>query len=360
MTSRFLKLDAFAVLLGFLAALPALAGFTLADEATPTAAKTAATADEPAAPKPTYDLRYKCAIGDILRYEVAHRASIRSTIDEVTQAAQTKTDSVKSWKISDVLPSGDIEFLTVVERVHMVNQLPNTEPTEYDSQRDKTPPPGYEDAARSVGVPLSLIRIAPNGKVLRREMKLKRSGPEEDGPLTVLLPEEPVPIGDSWDEAFDLTVTLRTGGSKLVHTRRHYKLTKVEAGIATISVDYQVLSPIDAHVEAQIVERLLDGEVRFDIEAGRIVSQKMEIDKRILGFAGPTSSMHYVVRMEEKLVHAPHKLTVKPAEKPILRTAEAPAKSVVTPPANPTGPSAPPPGTARPRNTRPPRGTQRR
>jgi hypothetical protein len=29
--------------------------------------------------------------------------------------------------------------------------------------------------------------------------------------------------------------------------------------------------------------------------------------------------------MEEKLVHAPHKLTVKPAEKPIIRTAEAPA-----------------------------------
>ena len=33
----------------------------------------------------------------------------------------------------------------------------------------------------------------------------------------------------------------------------------------------------------------------------------MEIDKRILGFAGPTSSMHYIMRMEEKLLDAGQK-----------------------------------------------------
>jgi hypothetical protein len=281
------------------------------------------------APQQTYDLRYKAAIGDIFRYEVNHRASIRTTIDDTTQSVQTKTDSIKSWKISDVLPTGEIELVTMVDRVHMVNQLPEREPTEFDSQRDKTPPPGYEEASRAVGVPLSMIRIAPNGKVLRREIKFKRAIREEDGPVTVLLPESPAAVGDTWDEPYDLTVQLKTGGSKIIHTRRHFKLTKVENGIATISVDYQVLSPIDAHIETQIVQRLLDGEVRFDIAAGRVISQKMEFDKRILGFAGGASSMHYVVHMEEKLVHAPHKLSVKPAEKPI-RTAEAPASPAPT------------------------------
>ena len=50
--------------------------------------------------------------------------------------------------MTDVLPNGEIEFMNVVERVHMVNQLPDQDPTEYDSERDKTPPPGFEDAAR--------------------------------------------------------------------------------------------------------------------------------------------------------------------------------------------------------------------
>ena len=48
----------------------------------------------------------------------------------------------------------------------------------------------------------------------------------------------------------------------------------------------------------------MKGTVRFDIDNGRIDSQLFEVDKRVLGFAGPTSSMHYVMRMEEKFTDA--------------------------------------------------------
>src|SRR3990172_5528165 len=68
-------------------------------------------AEDEAADATTYDLRYKLAAGETLRYEVEHRASIRSTIDETTQAAQTQTNSVKAWKVTDVLPNGEIEFI---------------------------------------------------------------------------------------------------------------------------------------------------------------------------------------------------------------------------------------------------------
>jgi hypothetical protein len=262
----------------------------------------AAEGNAPAPPdSTTYDLRYKLSSGDVLRYDVSHRASIRSTIDQTTQAAQTKTDSVKLWKITDVLPNGDIEVMNVVERVHMVNQLPDHDPAEYDSARDTTPPPGFEDAARSVGVPLSVVRITPRGKVIARDLKIRQQSVEEDAPVVLRLPNKPVTIGETWDEPFEVKVTLESGGTKSVQTRRRHKLTGIANGIATIQVTYQVLSPIDATAECQLVQRLMEGDVKFDIDAGRIVSQQMDIDKRILGFAGPTSSMHYVMRMEEKL-----------------------------------------------------------
>ena len=41
----------------------------------------------------TYKLRYKFRTGDVIRYAVDHRASIRSTIDDTTQSAQTRTES---------------------------------------------------------------------------------------------------------------------------------------------------------------------------------------------------------------------------------------------------------------------------
>src|SRR5262249_50042122 len=152
-----------------------------------------------------------------------------------------------------VLKGGDIEFINLVESVHMVNQLPDKDPTEYDSKRDKTPPPGFEDAARSVGVPLSVIRISPAGKILRRDSKIKNANIDEDAPIAVRLPEKPVVIGDTWDEPFDIVVKLDKGGSKSIQTRRHHELASVDSGIATIKVSYQVLSPIDSVIESQLV-----------------------------------------------------------------------------------------------------------
>jgi hypothetical protein len=65
--------------------------------------------------------------------------------------------------------------------------------------------------------------------------------------------------------------------------------------------------------------------VKFDINAGRIVGQQMDIDKRILGFAGPTSSMQYIMRMEEKLLKKGEKVAAKPNTKPSPRTATRPS-----------------------------------
>jgi hypothetical protein len=304
-----------------------------------TAAIAVANDAPPAPPGPTtYDLRYRLATGDVLRYEVKHRASIRSTIDETTQAAQTKTDSVKLWKITDLLPNGDIEVTNVVEHVHMVNQLPDREPTEYDSRRDEAPPPGFEDVARAIGVPLSVMRMTPSGKVLRRDVKVRQQSVEEDGPIVVRLPNKPATIGETWDEPFDVKVTLENGNMKPVQTRRRHKLAGVKSGIATIEVTYQVLSPIDPYVESQLVQRLMEGEVKFDIEAGRVVSQQMDIDKRILGFAGPTSSMHYITRMEEKLTKAEPAATARRS---------LPNPYAITPPPTSSAKSTRPPRTSR-------------
>jgi hypothetical protein len=275
----------------------------------------------------TYDLRYKLKRGDVLRYDVSHRASIRSTIDKTTESAQTRTDSVKAWKVTDVLPTGDIEFTNVVEKVHMVNQLPDHDPTEYDSSTDKTPPPGYEDAAKAVGVPISVMQITPHGKTIRRDLKVHNQGADNDAPIVLRLPDKRVAIGATWDEPFDLTVKLPDNGSKLIQTRRHHKLTDVKNGIATIEVTYQVLSPIDARIETQIVQKLMQGEVRFDIEKGQVVSQHMEIDKRIIGFAGPTSNMQYVMKMEEKLLKEDSPLAGKPKSSTTAKNGQQAAKN---------------------------------
>jgi hypothetical protein len=314
MTQRYLSQTSVGVFAALLSAM--MAGRSAwADEKPATTAgdEPALVARAPEKPKAkTYDLRYKLKRGDVLRYAVTHRASIRSTIEQETQAAQTRTDSIKAWKVTDVLKNGQIEFVNVVESVHMVNQLPDKDPIEYDSERHKTPPAGFEDAARAVGVPLSEVRISPRGKIERRDVKHKGASTDDDAPITLRLPEEPVAIGATWDESFEVVVSVDKGATKSVQTRRHHELLSVENEVATVKVTYQVLTPVDAPIECQLVQRLMEGEVKFDIAAGCVISQQMDIDKRILGFAGPTSSMQYVMRMEEKLLKKGEKLAITP------------------------------------------------
>jgi hypothetical protein len=258
-----------------------------------------------------YDLQYKLSRGDVLRYDVTHQASVSGTSDKTTETAQSKTDSIKVWKVTDILPSGDIEFMNVCERVHMVNQVPDQKATEYDSTRDKVAPPGFEDSAKAVGVPLSTMRITTRGKVLNREVKVRNQGASEDAPIVLRLPDNPVAIGDTWDEPFEVKVVLPKNVTKSIKTRWHHKLSDVKDGIATIDVTYQVLSPTDAGVELELVQRMMAGQVQFDIEKGRILGQKMGVDKRIIGFAGPTSSMQYIMKMEEKLLRDNPKTAAK-------------------------------------------------
>lgn len=249
-----------------------------------------------------YELRYKMNRGDVLRYEDTQDVSIVGIADKTTEKVQAKTESVKSWKVTDVLANGEIEFMNVVERVHMYNQLPDRKPTEYDSARDKVPPAGYEDSAKRIGVPLSVMRITPQGKIVSREMRIHGKDVEEDAPIVLRLPENPVAIGDTWDEPFELKLEVQKGQIKPIQTRWHHKLINEKDGIATIEVTYQVLTPTDAAIELQLVQRMMSGTVEFDIDKGRIINRQLGADKRILGFAGPTSSMQYVMKMQEKLL----------------------------------------------------------
>ncbi|MGI9430429.1 MAG: hypothetical protein ACR2NM_17340 [Bythopirellula sp.] len=258
-----------------------------------------------------YSLRYKFQMGEVLRYQVKHATDIRTTIEETTQQAESNSESVKAWKVTDVLPSGEMEFVHVVETVKMSNTVPNRGTTKYNSETDKTPPVGFEQAARAVGVPLSVVRIKPDGEIVEREEKHPQPQSTEDMPITLRLPPEAIAVGEKWDATFDVEVQSRSKVKKKVKTRRVCTLKSVKAGIAKINVEYQILSPVSAYIESQLVQKLTKGTVRFDIDAGRTVSQRYDADRRVIGFSGKASSMHFVSRFEERLL--------KPGERVALR-----------------------------------------
>lgn len=274
--------------------------------ASPLAADDVAAPDEPVAaaasePEPV-TLKYKFRPGEVLRWQVTHRARVRTTVQGTTQTAETLSRSVKVWRVLDVdTAAGTATFEYRVESVDMQHRLTGRDEVRYKSDEPGDPPAGFEDVARSVGVPLSRITLDTSGKIMVREKQ--QAGSSEEGQLTVPFPDRPIRVGETWSQPHDIVVTLEGGVNKTIQTRQDFTLTEVKGPIATITIETKVLTPVhDPQVEAQLVQRYTTGSVRFDIEAGRIVGQQMDLDKRVVGFSGEASSLHYETRFTEELL----------------------------------------------------------
>ncbi len=261
-----------------------------------------------------YDLKYKFTPGEVVRTEVVHRATVETVIMGSGQTADTRSTSIKCWKIVEVNESGRIKLEHSVESIDLWQKMQGRAEVHYNSETDKTVPPGYEDAAKAVGVPLTSVTIDARGKILDREVLLPQPN-ANPGQITLLLPAEPVSVGHVWSNQLDVEVALQPQGRKKVQVREQFTLSKVAKGIATIEMDSQVLTPIDdPAVEAQLVQRLAKGTIEFDIERGRVVGQQLDSDRRVLGISGASSMMHYITRYTEKLLEANEKTATKPKQ----------------------------------------------
>lgn len=281
---------------------------------TPAAAAPARVATEKAPPAAaqSYKLRYKFKPGQTLRWAVEHRAKVRSTVQGTTQTAETISTSVKIWKVDAIEADGNAVITYSVERVDMTQKFDGRQDIHYTSESKEPPPPGFEQVAEAVGKPLAKLTIDPRGTVVTREENYVQAAPQQEN-VTLPLPENAVVVGEEWTLPADIVVNLRDGGSKKIKARQLYRLVSVDDGVASLHLETQVLSPIhDPQIESQLVQSKASGAVRFDIAAGRIVSQQSDIDEHVHGFQGAGSTMHYVARFNEKLLPDANRAAVLP------------------------------------------------
>jgi len=256
--------------------------------------------DSPTAKR--YELRYKFKPGETHRTKVLHQATIRTTIDGTSQTAATVSTSIKAWKIEDIDSDGRIHFVHSVEHVKMRNEVTGREDAHYDSRIDASPPSGFEDVAKRVGVPLTRVTIDDRGTILKRA-ELAAPGPGQGTQLTLPLPKESVAVGETWTFPNDMRVRLRSGEIKNIKSQQKFTLQSVDGDIADIKVETQILTPVrDPEIEAQIIEQETNGTIRFDIAAGRLLRQQIDLDRSVVGYPNAKSSMHYRTRFTEELL----------------------------------------------------------
>jgi len=266
-----------------------------------------ALADKPSPPSANpppakHTLRYKFRPGETLKWQMEQRLDVETTISGNTLTTEAFTGQVKVWRIKEVAADGSATLENSVEEVDMRQKLSGRAEVRYNSRTDKRAPLGFENVAQSIGVPLSRVQVDAQGKVLKREHLL---GSRLHSQLTVLLPDQPVAVGETWTVPGEVAVPTADKMIKKIKTLQTCTLLDVVDGVATIRVATQVLTPIrDPAVEIQTVNLETAGTVRLDIPAGRILAQRMDADKTVFGFSGAASSYRYREQFAEKLLDA--------------------------------------------------------
>lgn len=251
---------------------------------------------------PKYELRYHFRPGETIRWNVVHRNQVKTMVAGAAKTVETASRSVKVWRVLRVEADGAAMFEQAVEDIDMRHQMSGCDEVRYNSRTDKEPPPGFDDVASAVGVPLALVTLDSCGRVVKREQKTSKAQAPAQGDITMPLPEHPVAVGETWSKPSEVTVTAKDGRLIRVKMEQRFTLEEVKTGVARIRMKTLVLTPIrDPAVEAQVVQFAADGEVRFDIEAGRVRSQRTDVDRHVVGFRGETSSIRYVTCFEEEL-----------------------------------------------------------
>jgi hypothetical protein len=252
-----------------------------------------------------YTLRYKFTPGEELRWLAVHQGAWTTKIKGHEQKSSSTSKSTKVWKVTDLDADGNISFVHLIDNVNMWRQVGGRAEERYNSQTDKDIPAGYEMVATTVGKPITEAVIDDRGNVAKREDKFPKFNLSV-GDLVTPLPEKPIAVGESWDATDELRLPMKGGAIKLVKIRKVFKLEKVATGVATISLSTQVLTPVnDPHAEAQLMQHVTKGVIKFDIDAGRLLSRQLDWNDTVLGFEGADSSMVYLARFTEELITTP-------------------------------------------------------
>ena len=247
-------------------------------------------------------LRYRFEPGEKIVMDVAHRALTETVIGGTKQAVETATDSTKVWTVVAVDATGRATIEHSVDDVTMSSRTSDKGETRWSSRDEGPVPPDYEPVRQSLGVPLSRLVIDATGRVIERR-DYKPTPPSNTGDLMVVpLPDEPATVGTEWTVPQEVVVEVPNGPRRAVKTRLRYRVASLRDGVATIDVDTTVLTPLDdPRLESRLLERIWDGEVEFDVARGRLLSRSTGVDRRVVGFSGPQSSVRYKSSLEERV-----------------------------------------------------------
>ena len=257
----------------------------------------------------SYTLRYKFRPGMFAHYEVSNKTMIETRFADTLETNQNETQAWKQFRVISADEQGQATLEPMIDRVKMTVKLGSEEPITFDSASPGAVLPGpFQKVSDSVGKPLARLQVTARGELIK-VTPLAADVPgltDKSSNFLIVFPEAAVKVGEKWKDTFEVPITVSKGLNRPFTLRREYTLVSVAGQTATIKQSTRPLGIIeDPQVEMQLMQRMPNTEIVFDLERGLIVSQTTKVDSTVVNALGPRTQVSAVCSNVETLVSAP-------------------------------------------------------
>jgi hypothetical protein len=230
--------------------------------------------------------RFRWQTGQVLVYRTEHHTVATYVMGENKDETKTRVQSIKRWQVMDVDSAGVATLQMSLQALFFETTPPSGEPLTFNSaQLDKSTPELRKQYENYIGQPLVVVRIDGQGKVL--EVKEARPGYsalkyESDPAFKFLLPAEPLKTGLNWERSYQIALEppQGTGDEKYAAVQR-YVCKSVADNLATMSLTTEMKdAPKAQEDQVPLWQMQPEGEIVFDVQAGRLQKATLKIDKQ--------------------------------------------------------------------------------
>lgn len=228
--------------------------------------------------------RFRWQTGQVLVYRTEHNTVASYVMGDNKSETKTRVQSLKRWQVLGVDNAGVATLQMALQSLVFETTPPTGEPLVFDSTHlDKCTPELRKQYENLIGLPLAVVRIDGQGKVI--EVKESRPGYsaakyESDPPFKLLLPTESLKADLSWEHAYQITLEPPLGTGEKYPAVQRYACKGIAGNLATVSLTTEVKGTASAQEDqVPLWQMQPEGELVFDVQAGRLQKATLRIDK---------------------------------------------------------------------------------
>jgi hypothetical protein len=234
--------------------------------------------------------------GQVYSYRIEHTTQAIDSVGDSKSETKSVMRAVRDWKCSAVDASGVATLEMSLSNMYQERTTPSGETLVFDSADPEKSTPVLKEAMKKyLNTTLAVIRVDVTGKVVEvKSSTTHASSYENELPFLVLLPAAGLEVGKGWDRAFAITLAPPLGTGEKYDAVQSFACKSIADGKATLSLTTALKTAPKAPADAiPLWQMMPEGEVVFDVTAGRLHSAKLGISKELKGHQGEGSACKF-------------------------------------------------------------------